>query len=283
MLHLSPQRVTVAPALLLLAALGLPAGCGGAGPAEPSASADPTPVQAESPSNAQQSPPAGSSSDEALAGRTIALDPGHNGGNAANPDRINAAVPDGRGGTKACNTTGTATESGYPEHAFNWDVSQQVTLELKDRGADVVLSRSDDEGVGPCVDERGQFAGDSGADILISIHANGSEDPVARGFHMITVRDTEDERLEEASAAAAAHLFDAFEASGFEGNPAYGTDGIVRRTDIAGLNHAAVPAVLVECGEMRNSEDAAIMESAEGRELYADAIVSGIESILTEQ
>jgi len=35
-------------------------------------------------------------------------------------------VPDGRGGTKPCNTTGTATDAGYPEHKFNWDVALRV-------------------------------------------------------------------------------------------------------------------------------------------------------------
>ena len=37
--------------------------------------------------------------------RVVVLDPGHNGGNAAAPAAINRQVPDGRGGTKACNTT----------------------------------------------------------------------------------------------------------------------------------------------------------------------------------
>jgi N-acetylmuramoyl-L-alanine amidase len=280
--RLAPQRA-VALALLLLSAFGgALVGCGNAGPAEPSASADRTAVQAESPRNGHQAPSSDSHVQETLDGRTIALDPGHNGGNGANPARIGEEVPDGRGGTKACNTTGTATESGYPEHAFNWAVAETVSRELERRGAEVVLSRSDDEGVGPCVDQRGQFAGEAGADILLSIHANGSENSEARGFHMITVDDAEDERLEDDSAAAAADLVSAFESAGFEGNPAYGADAIVRRTDIAGLNHATVPAVLVECGEMRNREDAATMESTEGRAQYAGALVRGIEKFLSE-
>src|SRR5690242_3600524 len=57
-----------------------------------------------------------------LKNQVVVLDPGHNGGNAANPLEINRLVPDGRGGRKPCNTTGTATDSGYPEHAFNFDV-----------------------------------------------------------------------------------------------------------------------------------------------------------------
>src|SRR5690349_2935491 len=44
-----------------------------------------------------------------LAGRVVMIDPGHQLGNHNFPRQINAPVPDGRGGSKACNTTGTAT------------------------------------------------------------------------------------------------------------------------------------------------------------------------------
>jgi hypothetical protein len=35
----------------------------------------------------------------------------------------NAAGTYGRGGTKACETTGAATANDYPEHSFNWDAA----------------------------------------------------------------------------------------------------------------------------------------------------------------
>ena len=41
------------------------------------------------------------------------LNPGHNGGNAANPAAINRQVPAGFGQYKACDTTGTETNDGY--------------------------------------------------------------------------------------------------------------------------------------------------------------------------
>src|SRR5436190_5071122 len=56
-------------------------------------------------------------------GRVVVLDPGHNGGNGSHPAEINRQVPAGRGKTKPCNTTGTATNAGYPEHAFTWYVA----------------------------------------------------------------------------------------------------------------------------------------------------------------
>ena len=49
----------------------------------------------------------------------VFLDPGHN---AVNDASTTQQVPNGRGGTKQCNTSGTATNDGYPEHAFTWAV-----------------------------------------------------------------------------------------------------------------------------------------------------------------
>ncbi|MGH3931735.1 MAG: N-acetylmuramoyl-L-alanine amidase, partial [Pseudonocardiaceae bacterium] len=71
---------------------------------------------------------------------TVVLDPGHNGANASHPAQINRPVPTGRGGTKACNTTGTATNSGYSEAAFAWDVALRVRDGLTARGVQVVLT-----------------------------------------------------------------------------------------------------------------------------------------------
>src|SRR5690242_16930211 len=52
-----------------------------------------------------------------LAGRTVVLDPGHQLGNARHLREIDRPVPAGPT-SKPCNTTGTATDSGYPEATF---------------------------------------------------------------------------------------------------------------------------------------------------------------------
>ena len=72
----------------------------------------------------------------------VVLDPGHNGGNAAHPEVVNAPVPDGTGGTKPCNTTGTETDAGFPEHAFTWDVALRMRDRLTAAGVTVVLTRA---------------------------------------------------------------------------------------------------------------------------------------------
>ncbi|WP_231441316.1 N-acetylmuramoyl-L-alanine amidase [Brevibacterium zhoupengii] len=208
-----------------------------------------------------------------LSGRTIAIDPGHNGGNASHPNEIASPVPDGRGGTKACNTTGTSTNSDYPETDFNWEVAQRLEDDLKDAGAKVVMSRDDNDGVGPCVDERGTFADD--ADLMVSIHANGSESSETKGFHVIVAEPGSSDTVEDDSNRLAAAMSKAL-SDPFTPNKAYGKEAISRRPDLAGLNNASVPAVIVECGEMRNPAEAKAMESESGQQKYADALMEGI-------
>src|SRR5207248_4303400 len=57
-----------------------------------------------------------------LAGKIIAVDPGHNGANGSHPAEINRKV-DAGGFQKECDTTGTATNAGYTESAYTFDVA----------------------------------------------------------------------------------------------------------------------------------------------------------------
>ena len=92
-----------------------------------------------------------------LAGRVVALDPGHQLGNSRYPSRINKLVWVGI--WKPCNTTGTATNSGFPEATFAWRVTRRLAARLTDLGATVRLTRTTNsyDDWGPCVDARGRF------------------------------------------------------------------------------------------------------------------------------
>ena len=70
------------------------------------------------------------------------------------PPRSTAGLRRASAQIKACNTTGTETNAGYPEHAFNWDVALRVAGDPAGRTASGCLTRHNDTGVGPCVDER---------------------------------------------------------------------------------------------------------------------------------
>ena len=110
-----------------------------------------------------------------LARRTkIVLNPGHNGGNWSHPGAISRQVPAGFGRYKNCDTTGTATNAGFSEHAFNWDVALRVRKTLQSRGVTVIMTRPSDHGVGPCVDARARIGNQAGVAGVVSIHARRS-------------------------------------------------------------------------------------------------------------
>ena len=54
------------------------------------------------------------------------------------------------------------------------------------------------------------------------------------------------------------------------------TAGLVRRGDLATLNHARRPAVLVELGQMTNPADARLLSSGRGQNRYATAVVDAL-------
>ena len=56
-----------------------------------------------------------------LAGMVVAIDPGHQLGNSRHLRQINRLVWAGL--WKHCNTTGTATNGGFPEATFTWRVA----------------------------------------------------------------------------------------------------------------------------------------------------------------
>ena len=81
----------------------------------------------------------------------VFLDPGHNG---ANDSSISRQVPTGRGGTKNCQESGTSTGDGYPEHSFTWETSLRIRQKLTALGVRTAMSRGNDTGLGPCVEEQ---------------------------------------------------------------------------------------------------------------------------------
>lgn len=210
-----------------------------------------------------------------LAGWTIAIDPGHNGGNADNPEETSRTVSDGRGGFKPCNTVGTTSLDDQAEHEFTFAVATGLTEQLEAMGATVVLTRTDDTGVGPCVDVRGRFAEDVDADFMLSLHANGSTDPADEGFFAIVSDPALSDSQEAPSVELALTMIEALTEAGL--TPSNSVDGALsERADLATLNFARRPAVMLELGEMRNAADSARMASEEGRELYVDALTAGV-------
>ena len=214
----------------------------------------------------------------------MVLDPGYQLGNHNFPRRINRLVSAG-GFRKPCNTTGTATDRGYPEATFVWQVSRIVQRRLERLGARVVLTRqvNSQDRWGPCVDERGRAGNRIGADLKLSVHADGSRTPGARGFHVIAPPDrrpwTHD--IAGPSRRLALDLRAALLAGGFSrANYVAGRDGLDVRGDLATLNLSDVPTAMVELGNMRHPREARRMSTPAGRAAYAAALVRAIRAFL---
>jgi N-acetylmuramoyl-L-alanine amidase len=219
-----------------------------------------------------------------LAGRIVVIDPGHDGANGVNAGVIDRPI-DGGGLTEPCDTTGTETDSGYTEHAFNFDVALRSLALLQALGARVVLTRPTDTGVGPCVNQRAAIANALRADVAVSIHADGAP-PGGSGFAVDTpvavVSSISDNRgIVGPSTQLALDLRNAFGAATGEPPSNYtGQAGIVYRGDLGGLNLSTVPKVLIECANMRNGHDAAVVQSPQWRQLAAQGIATAIEQFL---
>ncbi|TDD69765.1 N-acetylmuramoyl-L-alanine amidase, partial [Actinomadura rubrisoli] len=215
-----------------------------------------------------------------LRGKVIVVDPGHNGGNAGRPDEINKKVFIGNG-YKACNTTGTSTAAGYSEHAFTWDLANRLAKVLRGEGAKVTLTREDDRGVGPCVNERAAIGNRAKADAVLSLHGDGAA-ASGHGFHVIEPLPVgKNTGIVAASARLGEAIRDAYRSgTGIPYASYVGRAGLDRRGDLGGLNLSTVPIVFLECGNMPNPGDAAKMSSASFRQRMADSLARGFEHYL---
>ena len=229
--------------------------------------------------NAAQAPLA--TSTLPLAGRTITVDPGHNGGNFSHPREIARLVPDGNG-SKECDTTGTAAPDGYREADFNWSVARRLRSLLIAAGAKVVMTRASNDGVGPCVNERAAIGNRARSDAAISIHGDGGP-PGGSGFAILLpapIPGGGDAAILAPSRRLGVDLRGTLLHAGLHTSTYDGRNGLAPRTDLGGLNLSRVPKVFVEVANMQNAADEAPMERPAWREQVARALLSGIERFL---
>ncbi|WP_326649635.1 N-acetylmuramoyl-L-alanine amidase [Streptomyces sp. NBC_01750] len=261
------------------AAVGKPAPPATPSPSASSTTASPSPSPSPSPSKGKP----GASGP--LAGRVVVVDPGHNPGNFQHTSEINKLVDIGTN-RKECDTTGTSTNAGYTEAEFSLDVSQRLRTLLEKQGATVKFTHTDDRPFGPCVDERARIGNKAGADAVISIHADGSATG-NRGFHVILPA------LVKAGAADTAKIVGPsrdlgeriagkfVRATGSAPSNYVGDGtGLDVREDLGGLNLSTVPKVFIECGNMRDPKDAALLTSSNWRQKAAQGMADGISSYL---
>lgn len=258
-------KARVAVAALLAAVAAAAAGCGTA-----SAYGDP-PVAAGT-----RAPAAAAAAPLPLAGEIVGIDPGHNGRNYTDPSFLDHQVWNGRE-QEDCDTTGTATDGGYTEALFNFQVAGYLRADLIKDGARVVMTRTANDGIGPCVNQRAAIINASHANVAVDIHADGAPS-WGRGFTVLEpVADGPNDGVIASSARLAADVraamleYTAMPVSNYDGK-----DGTQVRDDLAGLNLTTVPKILIEAGNMKNPADAAMLTSAAFQQQVAAVLLRAI-------
>ncbi|MYQ36620.1 N-acetylmuramoyl-L-alanine amidase [Streptomyces sp. SID4956] len=220
-----------------------------------------------------------------LKGKVVVIDPGHNPANVKHTAEINRQVDVGTH-RKECDTTGTSTNDGYAEAEFTLDVAHRMRAILRKQGATVKLTQDRDRPFGPCVDERARIGNAAKADAVVSIHADGSG-AGNRGFHVIlpgpvNAGEADTRAVVEPSRELGERIAGNFvRVTGTApSNYIGGGTGLVTRKDLGGLNLSTVPKVFIECGNVRDSKDAALLTSGAWRQKAAQGISEGIVSFL---
>ncbi|MGW0823557.1 N-acetylmuramoyl-L-alanine amidase [Streptomyces sp. NPDC002845] len=247
------------------------------------------PASSPSPSDEQPAPSPTDDSQPApaapLKGKVVVIDPGHNPGNFQHTTEINRKVNIGTG-WKECDTTGTASNDGYAEATFTLDLSRRLRTILERQGATVEFTQDGDRDWGPCIDERARIGNEAEADAVVSVHADGSG-AGNRGFHVILPGAVNEGSADTRSIVGPSRDLGERIAGGFvrrtgsvPSNYVGDGTGLVTRTDLGGLNLSTVPKVFIECGNMRDSEDVALLTSGAWRQKAAQGISEGIVGFL---
>lgn len=270
---------------------------GGSGSGRTEAKAPSTPQASPSPASPSSAKPTASATSTGaepapapsaaapLRGKVVVIDPGHNPHNFQHTAEINRKVNIGTN-WKECDTTGTATNAGYTEAEFTLDVARKLRTLLQEQGATVKLTQNGDRTYGPCIDERARIGNEAKADAVVSIHADGSGKG-NRGFHVILPASVHAGAADTRPIVAPSRELGERIAGSFvrvtgsaPANYVGGGTGLVTRQDLGGLNLSTVPKVFIECGNMRDSKDAALLISGAWRQKAAQGISEGIVSFL---
>jgi N-acetylmuramoyl-L-alanine amidase len=187
----------------------------------------------------------------------VVIDPGHDArANLATepigPGSSTRKIKDGGG------THGVVT--GIREPDLTLDVSLRLRRLLRAAGVRVVMTRTRTAGVSMGNVARARIANDTGAALVLRVHADGSSSASARGTHTLTPalhRGWTDDVYTASRRAATLVQAELVRALGFPDR------GIQERSDFTGFNWADVPAILVELGFMTNlTEDRALARPA---------------------
>ena len=178
---------------------------------------------------------------------TICIDPGHQ----AKGNSQTEQVGPNSGSYKAKVSSGTAgIATKKPEYELNLEASLKLKHILESRGYKVYMTRESHD-VDISNKERAIFANEKKVDMVVRIHADGSEDQSVSGasLHIPAQNGQYTSKIYPKSNECAEIMMASMRQAGFKVNNIY------QRSDLTGFNWSEVPAVLVEMGYMSNPEE----------------------------
>lgn len=168
---------------------------------------------------------------------------------------------------------GSGCVTGQEEYDLNLQVALRLEKELKSRGYDVILTRESNE-TDLSYEERCMIANEAGADIMVRLYANNSNDEEVYGAHVYC--PTKDSPYLGGFFDSCLNLADSIEdaycaATGISNHGIWMTDAV------AGINWCEMPVAQLEMGNLQNQYNDAYMAKDENRDTMAAGIADGID------
>jgi N-acetylmuramoyl-L-alanine amidase len=202
--------------------------------------------------------------------RIIAIDAGHQ----SKGNYQEEPIGPGAKKTKPKVTTGTqGISTGVPEYKLTLVIAKKVKEELINRGYEIVMIR-DSHDVNLSNKERAEIANESGADLFIRIHADGSENSNVSGVS--TLYPSKDNpyvsKLSKSSYALSTAIVDGIcDSTGAKNR------GAIARDDMSGINWCTIPVSIIEMGYMSNKAEDKNMQTEDYQNKIVEGICNGID------
>ena len=204
-------------------------------------------------------------------GKKVAIDAGHQ----AHGNSEQEPIGPGASQTKAKVASGTTGRTtGVTEYQLNLDVSLKLRDELEARGYEVYMIRETND-VDISNAERAQLAAESGADILVRIHANGSDNTSVAGA-LTMAPSTANPYLSQELIAECQKLSQCIITT-FCASTGANNQGVYQTDEMSGLNWCSIPATIVERDYMTNPDEDTRMQTAEYQQQMVTGIADGID------
>lgn len=200
----------------------------------------------------------------------ICIDPGHQ----TKGDMSQEPVAPGSSEKKfkvSWGTQGVATK--IPEYELTLSASKILKKDLEQMGFKVIMTRETND-VNITNSERAIFANDNNADLVIRIHADGSDDSSTTGasLHIPSQDSQYTSKIYHDSNECAKLISLQMKQDGFKVNSIY------QRSDLTGFNWSKVPVVLVEMGFMSNPEEDQKMAETSYQEKMMKSVAEGAQA-----